>query len=571
MSPASPCPETPSPSFPSGRSGAYLDWVRIGVLALCYFLAGEASFMVSVSHGIVTLVVFAAEGFSLAFVLLYGPRMLAGVFAGQLALALYNDLALGAALGVSAINSAEALLALYLFRHTDIRIELDRLPDIVKLVLLIFLLLQPFSASLGVSVLWLAGIVPGDEIGQAWFSWWFGNGMGQMLFAPLLLALLSRRDQAPHEKLWLGLTGLFMAGIGWLFFSHLSSNEVTLAFSVFTPALVLLAIRGNLALAMTASCALAGVALLVTHNGHGPFVAAGVAKLLDLNLFLAGTALTAQFVAVVFTERIKHAMHLEEVVAERTRELAQARDMAVAACQAKNTFLANMGHELRTPMHGIMGMIGLARRRSADDKQASQLDKAMRSAEQLLGLISNILDIARIESERLPLERTKFCLGDIVTELRNLMRPKALHKGLRFDIDMDPALAPQALLGDAQRVSQILVNLVDNAIKFTESGSVAVRIRRDDEGPDSLRLHCEVEDTGIGIASGDPRQLFKPFEQADASSTRKYGGSGLGLAICNRLVQMMGGEIGVVTQRNQGSTFWFTLRLEKAMPAAATV
>ena len=259
-----------------------------------------------------------------------------------------------------------------------------------------------------------------------------------------------------------------------------------------------------------------------------------------------------------------HHDHLEEVVKERTAALTIAKEAAEAANRAKSTFLANMSHELRTPMNGILGMTHMALRYTDDPKLKDRLGKVIQSSHHLLAVINNILDISKIEAEHLTLEATSFYFGEVLENLFRLVSHKAVDKQIKLRVDLAPEVPGMKLLGDPLRLGQILINLTGNAIKFTDHGSIIVRARLLEDTPEGVLLRIEVADTGIGITTEQQQRLFTAFEQADGSMTRKYGGSGLGLAISKRLVEIMGGEIGVTSTPGQGSTFWLTLRLVKS-------
>ncbi|KAB2963124.1 ATP-binding protein [Zoogloea sp.] len=265
----------------------------------------------------------------------------------------------------------------------------------------------------------------------------------------------------------------------------------------------------------------------------------------------------------------KYQFHLEEQVSQRTAQLQAAKQAAEAASRAKSTFLANMSHELRTPLGGIVGMIRLARFRMADPQGRDQLDKANLAADHLLSVINDILDISKIEADQLVLEASDFQLQTILDSVASIVGLKAREKGLAFGFDLSPGLAGQQFRGDALRLRQILLNLATNAVKFTEQGSITLRVRELERSALEARLRFEVADSGIGIGLVDQARLFSAFEQADNSMTRKYGGTGLGLVISKRLVALMGGQIGVDSSPGCGSLFWFELALPLSFTPAA--
>ena len=264
-------------------------------------------------------------------------------------------------------------------------------------------------------------------------------------------------------------------------------------------------------------------------------------------------------------------LHLEELVKERTTALLLAKEAAEAASIAKSAFLANMSHELRTPMNAIMGMTGLALRRATEPKLRDQLSKIELASQHLLSVINNILDISKIEADRFTLETVNFTFAEILENLISMIGHKVAEKGLKLRVDLAPEVVDLTLRGDLLRLGQILLNLVSNAVKFTERGAITLRVSLVEDTPTDVLLRCEVEDTGIGIALEDQKRLFTAFEQADGSMTRKYGGTGLGLAISKRLAKLMGGDAGVESALGQGSTFWVTIRLGKATAASAAV
>jgi len=254
-------------------------------------------------------------------------------------------------------------------------------------------------------------------------------------------------------------------------------------------------------------------------------------------------------------------LHLEELVARRTEELAVAKEAAEAANVAKSAFLANMSHEIRTPLNAITGMAHLIRRSGLEAGQMERLDRLELASEHLLEIINAILDLSKIEAGKFTLEEAPLKVESIISNVVSMMHDRAQAKHLELNAERGPRLPP--LLGDPTRLQQALLNYVANAIKFTDHGAITVRASVIKEDEASVVLRFEVVDTGIGIAEDELPRLFGAFEQADNSTTRKYGGTGLGLAITRKLAHLMGGDAGAFSQTGRGSTFWLTVSLKR--------
>ncbi|MFO1197927.1 MAG: PAS domain S-box protein [Burkholderiaceae bacterium] len=261
----------------------------------------------------------------------------------------------------------------------------------------------------------------------------------------------------------------------------------------------------------------------------------------------------------------RHRGHLEELVHERTAQLADASARAEAANRAKSAFLANMSHEIRTPLNAIIGMTHLLRRDGASPAQSERLDKIDAAGQHLLSVINDILDLSKIDAGGIVLERSEFGVAALLGEIRALIAGPAEAKSLALAIDAVDV--PARLVGDPMRLRQALLNFAGNAVKFTEHGTITLRARAIEHEDSACTVRFEVQDTGVGLSGEQASRLFSPFVQADVSTTRRYGGTGLGLAITRRLAELMGGGVGVDSAEGSGSTFWFTARL--GVPAAA--
>ena len=242
--------------------------------------------------------------------------------------------------------------------------------------------------------------------------------------------------------------------------------------------------------------------------------------------------------------------------------LEESRELALANSRAKSEFLSNMSHEIRTPMNSIIGLTYLALRTNLTPSQRDYLKRIQTSGQHLLAIINDILDFSKIEAGKLSIERVPFELERVLDNVANLTSEKASAKGLELVFETDKAV-PKDLVGDPLRLGQILINYANNAVKFTDKGEIAIRVRLRSETAGDVLLYFEVKDTGIGISEEQKAQLFRSFQQTDSSVTRRYGGTGLGLAISKKLAELLGGEVGIESEEGKGSTFWFTAWLGK--------
>lgn len=302
------------------------------------------------------------------------------------------------------------------------------------------------------------------------------------------------------------------------------------------------------------------------RQGQGiPYLFSGTRMVIEGDAYLLGVGIDISERKQTEAELEQHRDHLEELVTNRTLELALAKEAAETANVAKSAFLANMSHEIRTPLNAITGMAHVLRRSGLTPLQSDKLDKIEGAGNHLLEIINAVLDLSKIEAGKFTLDDAPVHIETLLGNITSMLGQKARSKGLRLRVEAAPL--PHNLRGDPTRLQQALLNYASNALKFTETGHITLRVKEEAHTDATATLRFEVEDSGIGIAPDALSKLFVAFEQADNTTTRRYGGTGLGLAITKKIAEVMGGSVGVSSTEGMGSTFWFTAVLRKGQYA----
>ena len=532
----------------------------LGSLALAYFATGTFGLGIFIAEGTATLV-WPPTGIAIASLLLFGWRLWPGVFVGAFLVNLNIGLPLAAALAIAAGNVAEALIAWWLVqRFCDRSNPFGKVRSNVYYLVLVVLLATHASALVGAVTTVLSGIRPADAFGKVWLLWWLGDAAGALLLVPVIYLATRRwleRANPDRNLLW-GITGRYgefalvaaLAGIaslsiysGWLperVASHLN----------WLPFLFLLwAARRFSPLATVA------ISLIVTVCAITGILDAGTLmdrdtvneRLASLYVFLFVQAFSALVASALVHER-----------KQMLRDLFRAREEAQRASLQKSRFLANMSHEIRTPLNGIIGMASLLQEEVQDREQRDRLRIIQSSADSLLNVLNDIIDHARLEAGKMTLEARDFSLQSLVRDVVGLFQPQAELKGLQLRARIDSNIPP-SVRGDDTRLRQVLVNLVSNAVKFTDRGSIDLHVSTDLVAPGTITF--TLADTGIGIPADAQERVLEAFTQADASTTRRHGGSGLGLTISKQLVERMGGTLAIHSDGANGTTVVVNLPL----------
>ena len=522
--------------------------LQIAVIAVAYFVVARGGLQLDAVGGFATLV-WAPSGIALASLLLFGYRVWPAIAIGAFAINYVTGAPVLAALSIAFGNTAEALAARYLLDRVGFDRYLNRVRDVVALVVAGCVLSTIIAASIGATALVVAGIIPKSGYGETWNAWWVGDAIGDLLAAPLILIWANWKPRLTLPRLGESLLlAAVVVGTGLIVFSPQPVPGVMNRGREYMllPPLIWAALRFGVRGSVTATTLATVIAIVSTAYGHGPF---NEGTLHD-NLFALQT-----FVAICGTTFLI----LGASIAERkevNRQLIEARETAEAANNAKSGFLAVISHELRTPLNAMMGYVELLLLEldgPLTNGQRSVLDRIRQSQRHLLALIEDVLGFAQVEAGRIAFSLQPVAVHDAFAGIEAVVSHEARKKEINIEVaEVDPSFIVRA---DPNKLRQILLNLITNAIKFTEpGGTIHVNAERAGDG-----ICLRVADTGIGIASENLPRVFDPFFQVDQGGTRKYPGVGLGLSIVRDAVLAMNGETGIESEQGKGTTLTITL------------